>query len=385
MNLGYCCINTALQKEGIFTSRGMRKATFESKGLSYVSELALLNLYDLKKVLQWNVNHNITNFRISSDLFPWGFTYNICNLPNSDVIIRELEEIGNYIKLHGIRATFHPSHFTVLGSDNPVTVDKSIKELNHHSQIFDLMRLPATPYHCINIHLANTKPTKALAAQRFCENFPKLDENTQKRLTVENDDYTNQYSVKDLFELIYVNTGVPIVFDQFHFLLGPQDQTMSEAMFMAASTWPCKQLIHFSSARKHEDTFARITAHSDYLYERPQDFGLDVDVDVECKAKEQGVLRLLNEFNSLTPIDDMSVAKRLLEMNKYSSERQNLGEALGFFAPKSKILNVRKGDTVTLLEGQQGIVIKYPNNKEISIKTETDVLIVSKEEILSVI
>ncbi len=40
-NVGYCCINTTLQKKKITTGRAMRKATFEAKGLKYASELAL--------------------------------------------------------------------------------------------------------------------------------------------------------------------------------------------------------------------------------------------------------------------------------------------------------------------------------------------------------
>ena len=54
MNLGYACINTDLKSKGIFTNRTMRRKTFDSKGLDYVSELSLQNVKDLKTHILWN-------------------------------------------------------------------------------------------------------------------------------------------------------------------------------------------------------------------------------------------------------------------------------------------------------------------------------------------
>lgn len=363
INYGYCCINTELRKQGIFTSRNIRKATLESKGLNYVSELAIQNLNDLQKILEWNINHNIYNFRISSELFPWGFTYNIIDLPNSSYILYLLKTIGIFVKENNIRVTFHPSHYTVLGSDNPLTVDKSIKELNHHSEIFDLIELSATPYNCINIHLSNTKPSKFEAASRFCENFKKLNINTQKRLTIENDDSPNQYSVKDLYELIHKQTKIPIVFDQYHFLLGPQDQTMEEAMNLAMSTWfSHKPLIHISSCKQLEYSSARITAHSDFIYEKPNLFNYDVDVDIECKSKEQGVLRFFNEQQTLPYISNMGLMKRIIEMNK--RDRNYYETLLGLKKSRNQTINIKKGDYVKT-SNVEGLIIKYSSNDNI--------------------
>ena len=50
MRIGYACINMTLQQAGgITTNRGMRQKTFNERGLSYVSELALQNIRDLVK------------------------------------------------------------------------------------------------------------------------------------------------------------------------------------------------------------------------------------------------------------------------------------------------------------------------------------------------
>ena len=54
INLGYACICQTLREKGIFTNRTMRKKTFQDKGLEYVSDLALLNVKDLKTIVEWN-------------------------------------------------------------------------------------------------------------------------------------------------------------------------------------------------------------------------------------------------------------------------------------------------------------------------------------------
>jgi hypothetical protein len=46
MNIGYACINMTMGKS-VTTNRSMVKKTFQSKGLDYVSELALKNAKDI--------------------------------------------------------------------------------------------------------------------------------------------------------------------------------------------------------------------------------------------------------------------------------------------------------------------------------------------------
>lgn len=83
LNVGYACINLTLQvNEHITTTRGMIKKTFAEKGLQYASQLALQNVQDLLKVVDWNLEHGFQLFRISSDIFPWASEYRINQLPD---------------------------------------------------------------------------------------------------------------------------------------------------------------------------------------------------------------------------------------------------------------------------------------------------------------
>jgi len=84
---GYCCINLSLSEDKISTNRGMVKKTFEEKGIAYASELALKNVIDLSKVLQWNANNKIKMYRMSSDIFPWCSEYEIKDLPDYPMIV----------------------------------------------------------------------------------------------------------------------------------------------------------------------------------------------------------------------------------------------------------------------------------------------------------
>lgn len=303
--IGYCCIPLGCnqnkpKKEHILVNRGMVKRTFDSKGLPYVSELIILNLKDTLKVLDYNIKNDILIYRLSSDSFPWMSEYNFSDLPNFNLIKKLLKEIGDKAKSVGMRLSYHPGPFNVLASENQSVVDKTIIELNKHAELMDMIGLDQSNYYPINIHINTTKPTREEAAERFVERFSLLSESCRKRLTLENDDSPNQYSVKILYDLVYSKTNIPIVFDQHHFNYGPQDQTMEEALKLAHSTWgDIKPMTHMSSPKTLEDNSGKQTAHADYIYEEIKTYGLEFDTEIEAKAKDLAVIKYRQQFKVL--------------------------------------------------------------------------------------
>lgn len=297
--IGYCCINTTLRDRGITSNRGMKKATFSSKGIRYASELALLNLKDMLEILRWNAQNNILLYRMSSDIFPWMSEYQIKDLPNYEEILSLCKIIGFYSLENKMRLTFHPGQFNVLASDNPKTVRNTIYELNQHSQIMDMMGLSHSPYNCINIHVNTTKGGKIHCLDRFITEFRKLDIGTKSRLTVENDDKPNGYSIEDLYYL-YSHIAIPIIFDQHHYRVGAKgSHDEYTALSMALSTWGLiKPLTHISSSKRdYEDSTARSISHADYIYEQIYNpNGYDFDTDIEAKAKELAVLKYIKDY-----------------------------------------------------------------------------------------
>lgn len=303
--IGYCCIPLGCnqnkpKKEHILVNRGMVKRTFEAKGLPYASELIILNLKDTLKVLDYNIKNNILVYRLSSDSFPWMSEYEFSDLPNFSLIKKLLKEVGDKAKSVGMRLSYHPGPFNVLASENQSVVDKTIIELNKHAELMDMIGLDQSHYYPINIHINTTKPTREEAAERFVERFSLLSESCRKRLTLENDDSPNQYSVKILHDLVYSKTNIPIVFDQHHFNYGPQDQTMEEALKLALSTWgDIKPITHMSSPKTLEDNSGKQTAHADYIYEEIKTYGLEFDTEIEAKAKDLAVFKYRQQFKVL--------------------------------------------------------------------------------------
>jgi len=295
MKLGYACINSTLQQAGgITTNRGMRQKTFNERGLPYVSELALQNVKDLENIVRWNEEMGIKLFRMSSDLFPWMTFYEFEQLPDYPMIDVYLKNIGALAEEYGQRLTFHPSHFNALGSPNPVVVEKAVKELNKHGEIMDIMGLSNTVYNKINIHVGGAYGDKEATLKRWINNYYLLNDSTQKRLTIENDDKANMYSVKELYKGISEQCGVPIVFDYYHHKFCTGGLSEQEALELAVSTWPkdITPCCHYSESRRkeHLDESIRAQAHSDLIEATICRYGHELDIVVEAKHKELAVL-----------------------------------------------------------------------------------------------
>jgi UV DNA damage endonuclease len=292
MNLGYACINVELRKQKIFAGRTCRKDKFKREGLRYVGDLGLQNLRDLYRIVQWNEKNGIKFYRIGSDIFPWSSEYEYKDLPQYKEACNILRAIGDYATRVGQRLTFHPGPFNILGSQKEEVVQRTMIDLRHHSEIFDLMGFEPSVYNKINIHVGAAYKDKYAVLNKWCENYERLDERVKKRLTVENDDKASLYDVHDLYRYIHNVVGVPIVFDYHHYNCHPGDLSRSEALSMAVKTWPSgiKPVVHFSSPRQIEDSKAKLQAHADYVYGDIETFGFDVDIMLEVKMKEKALL-----------------------------------------------------------------------------------------------
>ena len=124
MNLGYACLNTIMSANGIMTNRTMRRKTFDQRGIDYVSDLALLNVKDLKTIVEWNNEHGIKLFRLSSQIFPWQDEYEFSSLKDYDEICELMLEIGAIATKADQRLTMHPGPYNCLASPNPKVVEK---------------------------------------------------------------------------------------------------------------------------------------------------------------------------------------------------------------------------------------------------------------------
>ena len=293
MSLGYACINIGLSEQGITTNRGMVRRTFLEKGIQYASKIALENAKGLLQTLQWNVANNIRVFRVTSELFPWASEYQLESLPDFAEIRSVLEEAGK----QPVRMSTHPGPFNKLAGSG-ATLANTVKDLDIHAQVFDLMGLPATHLHKINIHVGGAYGDKTESIQRFIQNFSLLSATVQKRLTVENDDKPGLYTVQNLVT-VHESIGVPVVFDYFHHKLHPGTQTEEEAFLTAFNTWDVKPVFHYSSSRReYEDPTSKKESHSDWVHERINTYGKKIDIILETKMKELSLIKYREQFGS---------------------------------------------------------------------------------------
>ena len=296
---GYCCINLSLEKDKVSTNRGMVKRTFEDRGIAYASELALKNVLDLRKILEWNNKNDIRMYRMSSDIFPWCSEYEISDLPDFEEIAIELKMCGDLAKTTDQRITFHPSPYCVIASENPSVVIKSIKELRQHAEIMDLMGFEESHFYPINIHINTASPSKEASAERFCKAFSDLPDNVKKRLVVEVDDKKSQFTSHDLYHFVYKKVGIPVTFDYLHNICNPPaDMNEKESLELCLSTWPSDiaAITHYSDSKKlYEDEQSKELAHTDWIWGNVETYDFNHDIEFEVKKKDLALLRYLRK------------------------------------------------------------------------------------------
>jgi len=336
-NIGYACMHAGkypcstevVYNHRLTTGRTCRAAT-RNKDFESVGMKALENIQDLRRMLLWNVKHDIRCLRVSA-LFPWLDTYNPTHLHNWKQINEELERCHNIIVEHELRVTTHPGQYVCLASANPSVVDASVKEMNAHGLMFDLLGLTQTPWNKINIHIGGTYLPKnpseketddALkeTARRFNHNFARLSRSVQTRMTLENDDKINGWSVGRLHEYVLpllhdtYGISVPIVFDSLHWEHGPRihtsagsniDADYETALDVAVSTWKkVVPMVHHSQSIWSEQQHlpinkrSKITAHSNCYTQRfhnPKNHNMHIML--EAKEKEIAALNYLKLTN----------------------------------------------------------------------------------------
>lgn len=280
----------------------MVKRTFLEKGLDYASDLSLQNVSDLLRILEWNFSNGILMYRMSSDIFPWCSEYEISDLKDYREISQILKRCGDFAKKTNQRITFHPSPYGVLASDNPSVVEKALKEINQHAEIFDLMGLDRTQFYPINIHVNTTKPSKEEAANRFCEHFNLLSDGAKSRLVVEVDDKKTQYNAVDLYNMVHSKIGIPVTFDYLHNKCNPSDLEEKQALELCLSTWPDEipAITHYSDSKKlYEDEGSKEVAHTDWIWGDVETYGLNFDIEFEVKMKDLALLRFIENKNKI--------------------------------------------------------------------------------------
>lgn len=286
MKIGYPCINRSIN---CTANNTFRLANYTQARLI---DTVTKNLACLQKILEFNIQHNLLFFRISSDLIPFA-SHEICDFDWPTYFKPQFQALGKLIKQANLRISMHPDQFVLINALKPEIISRSISELAYHATILDLLELDHTAK--IQIHVGGAYGDKISAMQRFSENYHKLSAKIKARLVIEHDD--RLFSLQDCLT-IHAQTKIPILFDFLHHACLNNQETMREAVILASETWqPTDGILmtdYSSQAPK-----ARLGKHSESL--DPLDFariltetqGLDFDIMLEIKDKERSAIEAL--------------------------------------------------------------------------------------------
>ncbi|KAI9930555.1 UV-damage endonuclease [Aspergillus wentii] len=331
--LGYACLNTYLRfaNPPVFCSRTCRIASIldnrhpltdpsqpphpvknrpdksqpadVARGQTYVETLGLTNARDIAKMIRWNDFYGIKFMRLSSEMFPFAShkEYGYKLAPFASEV---LAEAGRVIAELGHRVSVHPGQFTQLGSPKTEVVESSYRDLEYHSELLQLLKLPPQQDRdaVMILHMGGVFGDKEATLDRFRENYKKLSQDVKNRLVLENDDVS--WSVHDLLP-ICDELNIPLVLDYHHHNIIFDESQVREGTLDIMSlydrikaTWTRKnitQKMHYSEPTAAAVTKRQRRKHSERVSTLPP-CDPTMDLMIEAKDKEQAVFELMRTF-----------------------------------------------------------------------------------------
>ena len=280
MKVGYPCINLSINCR---SSNTFRLKNYSEKRLK---ETINKNLECLQTILEFNVEHKVYFFRITSDLIPFG-SHPVMNFNWQNHFSYKFIEIGDYIKKNKIRISMHPGQYTVINSNKRHIFENAKKELKYHLDVLDLMNLKANAK--ITTHIGGVYGNKNESIKRFIKRYKELGENIRKRYVIENDD--KSYNINDCL-LINQETGIPIIFDIYHHKCNSTEKSFVEEFERVRKTWNTfdgLSIVHYSSEHplkgkpRHSDTID-ISDFTNFL-EKTKKYNFDIMLEIKDKEK----------------------------------------------------------------------------------------------------
>ena len=227
---------------------------------------------------------------------------------------REWSRVGELARSLDVRLSMHPGQFTVLASDNPEIVERSIEEFEYHSDLIRWMGYGRQfqDFKC-NVHISGRQGPAGIQAV-----LPRLSTEARNTITIENDE--NAWGLDASLELA---TDVPLVIDIHHHwchsggeYIEPDDDRVKRvrdswrgvrpAMHYSVSRedllsgHPVDQKPDFQALLLQGHKKAKLRAHSDHCWNTATNewalgFSDTFDIMVEAKMKNLAAQQLYNQ------------------------------------------------------------------------------------------
>jgi UV DNA damage endonuclease len=223
--------------------------------------------------------------------------------------------VGALARELDVRLSMHPVQFTVLASDNPDIVNRSIEEFEYHVDVARWMGYGKQfqDFKC-NVHIAGRQGPAGIQAV-----LPRLSQEARNILTIENDEMS--WGIDASLEL---TKDVALVLDIHHHWVATGEYilpTDDRYLRMIDSWRGVRPVIHYSVSREdylveHDPNVlpnysnlleqgykkAKLRAHSDFMWnnavnEWASSFNESADIMVESKAKNLASFKFFESFN----------------------------------------------------------------------------------------
>jgi UV DNA damage repair endonuclease len=262
--IGFACkwIDFPSQVDGIHKDDDAKKYNTGSTTVAWLSRqtkdvaeerlfnLMVGNIESVRKLVEkvGTLDESLRMVRISSDILPVytqrDYSY-FWHLPDVRAYAeKHFAEVGALARARNVRLSFHPGQFTVLASENPGIVERSIEEFEYHTDMARWMGYGKTFQDLkINVHISGKQgPAGIIAA------LQKLSPEARNCITIENDE--NCWGIDASLELV---DHCALVLDIHHHWIktGEYIEATDERIKRIIDSWRgVRPVIHYSVSRE---------------------------------------------------------------------------------------------------------------------------------------
>ncbi|WP_066298568.1 UV DNA damage repair endonuclease UvsE [Bacillus sp. FJAT-29937] len=267
------------------------------------------NLHHTKRILHYNIAHEIELYRFSSSLVPlathpevmWDFITPFKN---------EWEELGSLVQQYKLRVSFHPNQFTLFTSPREEVTINAVKDMQYHFKMLNAMN--ALDSGLINIHIGGAYGDKNESLTRFHQNLKKLPEEIKRHMTLENDDKT--YDIRETL-ITCEKENIPMILDYHHYKANNGESDLPLYLPRIFNTWNTFNMVpkvHISSPKSDQ----AYRSHADFVsldfilpfLKMAKELNQDFDIMIEAKQKNLAMQRLVDEIAAIRGVKRISSA-----------------------------------------------------------------------------
>jgi UV DNA damage endonuclease len=307
--IGFACkwIDHPDQVDGIKPKDDCKKYNTGSTTVAWLNrqtrEVAEQKLWDLMKqniestrlLVQrvGDLDNGLRMVRLSSDILPvytepsWRYFW---QLPDVQRYAESaFAKVGRLARDRSVRLSFHPGQFTVLASDSPEIVERSIEEFEYHADMARWMDYGKSFQDFkINVHIAGRAGPAGIR-----QAYSRLSPEARNTITVENEEIS--YGLDDCLSLADI---IPTVLDIHHNWCreGVYIEPTSDSVKRVVDSWRgVRPTLHYSISRE------------DILVDHPRDRIPDFKTLIESGHKKQK-LRAHSDFYWNTAVNEWALS-----------------------------------------------------------------------------